>query len=110
MAIQRMKPITVVNISGEHRKFRIDHELGVEPDIHNLAPGESVQVPGAYAARRQTAPGREILPSIIENLTGGMVVGEYDPRAKAILEQQAAQRAAAAAEAKSSQPQGKRAG
>lgn len=106
---KQMKPMTVVNVSGERRKFRIDHGPDVESDFYDLAPGESADVPGAYAARRQTGLGREILPSIIENLTGGAVVGSFDPRAKEILEQQAAHRAAAAAEAKAA-PQGKRAG
>jgi hypothetical protein len=108
MAVKQLKPIVVVNCSGDRKKFRIDHEAGVEPEIFDLAPGEAVSIPGAYAARRQTGPGREILKSIVENLTGGAVRPEFDPEAKAILEQQAAQRAAAAAEAKPA-PQGKQA-
>ena len=72
--IQRLKPATVVNVSGDRRKFQIDSAPGVMPDVHELAPGESVEIPGAYAVRRQTGPGRELLPSIVEMLTGGGVI------------------------------------
>ena len=106
MAIQKQKNVPVVNVSGERRRFQIASEPEVEPDVYDLGPGEVAEIPGAYANRRQTAPGRDLLPSIVENLTGGAVVPATDPQAKAILEQQAAQRAAAAAEAKAT-PQGK---
>jgi hypothetical protein len=95
--IQRLKPATVVNVSGDRRKFSIDHAPGVMPDVHDLAPGESVEIPGAYAVRRQTGPGRELLPSIVEMLTGGGVIPATDPKARKYLEGKAS-------------PQGKRAG
>ena len=97
--IQRLKPATVVNVSGDRRKFQIDSAPGVMPDVHELAPGESVEIPGAYAVRRQTGPGRELLPSIVEMLTGGGVIPATDPKARKFLEGKSREA-----------PQGKRAG
>lgn len=107
--IQTLEPVVVVNISGERRRFAIATDAGVAPKVHDLAPGDSAEIAGAYGVRRQTAPGRELLPSIVENLTGGMVVPDFDPRAKAILEQKARELAAEREAARAQAPQGKQA-
>lgn len=62
----------VKNTGGGVAEFTIAGSVHEPPEKFRLKPGETCEIPAAYAVREELPNGR-ILDSVIENLTGGRV-------------------------------------
>lgn len=79
MQMQKKTMMKVVNIASHVVPFKIARGPGESPRTYELRPGEVVDLEAGYCVRMDHAQGLQ--PSVIEKLTGGMVVPESDPRA-----------------------------
>lgn len=76
-----VKPRRVINITSTEVTVSIAESLGVVRKV-SFPPKRFVELAPAYALPQVIAVGRDPRPSVIDQLTGGRVVDEADPRAK----------------------------
>lgn len=75
----RSNLVTIYNISGQRATFELDGA------IHVLKPRESAKIHEAYTKPRQSVPGRDPVPSIIEMLTDGRVLPETHKKCRQVM-------------------------
>lgn len=90
------KTTPVINTSGQRVRFAIANAPGVDPDIYELQPREVVEILTNYALPRLMQENRDPAPSIISQLTNGMVLAITEPTGKMAYEAKLAEEAAAA--------------
>jgi hypothetical protein len=80
------KTTAVINTSGQRVRFSIANAPGVDPDIYELTPRETVEILTNYALPRLMQEGRDPAPSIISQLTNGLVLSITEPAGKMAYE------------------------
>ncbi len=89
----------VINTGGSDVRFEIATMTGAAPRKYNLKPLEMTDLAPGYCMRIQHAEGRTTRPSVVEQLTNGVVVPVIYPEGRAAYEKRLAQEKAAPAPA-----------
>ena len=100
LPVQEIQHRRAFNVSGSPVRVEIATQAGYAPRSTVVPPGEPIELPASYTTSVQLSKGRDPRPSVIEQLTGGKVLDESDPRAKDVAARYDAAQAEKAKKAK----------